>query len=202
MLRRVSRLPLKLNSTALSFLNWEVDGVGRVKVEPATMVALRTIDEQWTPLRRASHQNTHWSWAEIGRRKSERFAVTAEGNPVAVWCSSRSECIKLDGDLFYRLDFFEVHPSFRGGDLSTFALATVAARALELSACGMVLECFEEVVPFYTDHGATPGAPGRWRTTPKLLAFTFRSEQLAELKEALDGLLVEPVEDGEGCEIP
>ncbi len=128
---------------------------------------------------------------------AEHLAVVDadSSEPLAIWASRRRSPIELGGIRYYRLDYFEVSPVHRGSSsiLSIFALGLVAARALELTAVGMVLVTLDigGLEEFYIGTGATRGVPSGWNSGAGLLGFTFGHSALLGLATNVDGFIKE-----------
>lgn len=119
----------------------------------------------------------------------ERFSLaTEDAVPVALWCGTRARPIQLpENGPCYRLDFLEIAPEHRGGDLGTFALALACDRALELGAKGMVLGALPDLEDWYRAHDGIPGPIRGWNVERDLLPFYFPEHVLRKMMELADG---------------
>lgn len=161
----------------------------------ATLDECAEIDEQWPGLRPVTDVQQVWRWQEIYGELREVFCVRAEGSIVAIWGSTSSRPRKLVEGTYYRLDYLELSPLHRGkGNVAgLFLMGMVASRALEVSATGIVLTCFNVpgVVAYYAAAGATVGCPRGWNHPTGVVALTFDQRALHNLKDLADALLKE-----------
>lgn len=171
---------------------WEVDGVGQVAVQLPRKETLADVDRTWSALRPENHQNIHWRWEAILRGRPERLTIVdAASQIVAIWCSKKYRPLRLPEGKFYRLDYLEVHPQLRGGDLGLFALSMVAARAIELECDGLVLASLPGTKKFYEESGGEQRMPDGWEIGRGLVPFVFLRQVLEQLKEEADELIIE-----------
>jgi hypothetical protein len=158
---------------------------------------LAEIDATWPKDRRPSDVHDCWRWNEIARTLSDLFIVyVVEGDkrrPIAIWGAKTASPLDLPEGSRYRLEYLEVAPNLRGTDTSvaaTFALATVAARAYEVGAAGIVLAAFpvEGLGHAYEARGAVQRGPKGWEFPENLVPYVFGPEALARLKGFADDL--------------
>ncbi len=186
-------------ASELSVRTWDISefgiGVEKVALVAASIETLDQIDETWPAARRQTDVSTDWCWVKLGLKRSERYALIdlRDRRPLAVWCSKEPPTITLDGSIYYRLDYVEIHPELRGGPFGVFVFGAIAARALECNAVGVVLAAFAvpKLAESYLAKGATQGAPKGWNYHKTLLPFTFDEGALRRLKDGLDGFLEE-----------
>lgn len=133
--------------------------------------------------------NRHWKWATIMDQMAERFSLATEVEVlVALWCGARRGPLRLPRHgRCYRLDYFEIDPLLRGGDLGTLAFALACERAIELGATGLVLGAIPELERWYRAHGGVSGPIQGWSVERDLLPFFFPEGMLRTLVELADG---------------
>lgn len=196
-----ARRELQPPPSALIGGRWDVPEVGLLTLVWGTTAIAKNADRTWGPLRPPEHKNTHWSWSTIISGKPERFALLLDEEPLAIWCSDRTELLELPDGKHYRIDYLEVDPRLRGGPLGYFAFCTVASRADELGAIGMVFGSLPagKLVDWYTSHGAEQRlAPGWKSPRPELVPFVIGGVTLSNMKEYSDALAHDDDEDAEG----
>lgn len=172
-------------SHALVGARWELDD------SSATVIVAecdngRWADENWERVADAS--NSHWNWYELISANSERFALIStskHSEVLALWCSAKEEGIVLDGIRYYRLDYFEIAPTVRGGIVGQLTIALIATRALELRCKGMVLQALPEpsLVSWYERLGAKQYLPRGWSRIGNLVPMVFEEAVLQALAE-------------------
>jgi hypothetical protein len=152
------------------------------------------IDTTWPALRPKHHQGIHWKWADILKKHPEKLAlIDRTSRIVALWASRKHRPLRLAEGNCYRLDYFEIHPELRGGELGVFSLSLIAARAIELGCSGMVLGSLPGAAQFYKNLGGEQRRVDGWTTTISGTIFLSYAT-LVDLKEGADELLVEDQE--------
>jgi GNAT superfamily N-acetyltransferase len=185
---RISRKP-KFPQSQLLGARFEVPNVGLVRVALPLAGQVQSVDREWPADRELLAPNAHWRWKDILAGLQEKFAVLTDGDEVAaLWCSKRSQPIRLEGQPHYRLDYLEVHPKSRGAGLGLAVFAIICWRAVELGAKGMVLGALPGAVPFYKHLGVAERRPRGWHVATGLVAMTVDGPTLARYKEYADGL--------------
>jgi hypothetical protein len=158
---------------------------------------LAEIDASWPQDRRPNDVHDCWRWTEISPTLSDLFIVyVIEGDkrqPIAIWGAKKASPLDLPEGPRYRLDYIEVAPNLRGTDTSvaaTFALATVAMRAREVGASGIVLAAFpmEGLGRAYEARGAVQRTPKGWEFPANLVPYVFGPEALDRLAGFVDDL--------------
>ena len=141
-------------------------------------------DRDWIPARRPT--DVDWSWREMAAESGDMLGVlrVADRVPVALFCSTAPRLLKLAGGPAYRLDFLEVGPPFRGGEVGVFSLAAAASRALECGARKLVLASVVEARKLYDRTGGKQRLAEGWRVPRGLLPYEFLEEDLHLLEEA------------------
>lgn len=166
---------------------WILRGPGTLSLVQPTLEQLADIDERWPPLRRETDWHTSWRWQTLARGKREAFALVSADDLLAIWCSAKSRPIQLEGQRYYRPDYLEAAPAFRGKEVGAFTVLLIAARALELGATGIVLGTWPFLRDFYAALGGVQRLPRGWNLPANLIPFVFDLETLMEMKRLLDG---------------
>jgi len=181
--------PLDPLPSALLAKTWDVPTVGKVAMVGKSPSLLNEIDRDWPSGRLNSDYHIEWRWLDITAKKAETFMLVEEsGKPVAIWCSAKRRPIKLKEGRFYRLDFMEAAPDLRGGDFGLFLISVISARAVELGACGVVLQTWDCALRrYYTDLGAVCSAPTGWNIPANLIPFTIETTLLKTLSVYIKG---------------
>ena len=180
--------PQRLPSS-LAKKRWLVRDRGLFRVADVTSPLVDAIDDQWPSLRRPTDWHHEWRWRQLTEGKREVFAVVNDsGEPAGIWCSGKREPIKLEGGRFYRLDYLELSPELRGGDMGVFLFLLISARAVEVDADGILLATWPLHRKFYSDLGGLEGPIRGWNLEPNLVPFKFDREALVGFQSALERL--------------
>lgn len=187
---------IRRSATRLLGRQWDVPSLGRVTIVGPTTENLALIDQMWPDARHPSHVHGGWRWAAISKACEDRYIIVSDGSeprePIAIWGSKSASKITLEERSYYRLDFIEVNPTLRGKHpiAATFALATVAMRARERGATGVVLAAFnvDGVGRAYEARGAVRGHPKGWSCPSDLVPYTFEEPALERLERSIHGL--------------
>lgn len=83
-----------------------------------------------------------------------------------------------------RLDFFEIDPALRGGELGPLALAAFGRLVLDNQEAALLVPALPAVVQWYLDLGAERDPP--WRTVRELVPLWFNFAKLSALAEFAD----------------
>ncbi|HEU4579541.1 MAG TPA: hypothetical protein VFS67_14885 [Polyangiaceae bacterium] len=151
---------------------------------------LTQIQATWPDGRQPSDQHHDWNWPEICRGTPEAFCLVHQpGTVAAIWCGKHRP-IRLAEKTFYRLDRFEVCPSYRGTTIGLLTFSIIAGRALELAADGLVLASLPAAVDFYRKLGGEQRKFQEWNVDDELIPFVFDKQKLLELHEDVDELIV------------
>lgn len=162
--------------------------LGLVHLVRATAADCARIDAEWSSLRRPEDVHQAWLWSEMIQTMRDAFVLVGDA-PLAIWGSAKGSPIELPEGRFYRLDYLECHPSLRGqGVAGLFALATIAKRARELDAAGIVLAAFNEpkLVEFYVGAGAEQRQPRGWTVPRNLIPCVFGAVAVDSLETFAD----------------
>ena len=174
---------------------WDVPHLGTVTIGGLTLEVLAEIDATWPQARRPDDAHGCWRWTEIAPTLDDLFIVyvqeVVQRWPIAIWGAKRASPLDLPEGPRYRLDYLEVAPNLRGTDTSvaaTFALATVAMRALEVGASGIVLAAFQVagLRRAYEARGAVQRAPKGWEFPAGLVPYVLGPEALDRLEGFAD----------------
>ncbi len=161
---------------------WSVTGVGQCRVVLPALASLSAIDTDWKSRRKETDVHL-WEWADIAVGAKDLFAIRTElGVTVGLWMSGAG-AISLPSGRFYRLDFLEVDPDLRGGDLGYLAFAMVVARAEELGCAGIVLAAYQDNVQVYLNFNGKMGPIRGWQVPEGLVPFEFSGDALIPFKE-------------------
>ena len=187
---------IRRSATRLLGRQWDLPMLGRVTVVGPTTESLALIDQLWPDARHPSHVHGGWRWGAISKACEDHFVIVSDGGdpqePIAIWGSKSASTITLEGRSYYRLDFIEVRPDLRGElpMAATFALATVAMRARERRATGIVLAAFNiaGVGRAYEARGAVRGCPKGWSCPSDLVPYTFEEPALDRLERETNEL--------------
>lgn len=166
---------------------WRVEdpAVPLLRIAAATPALVAQADDEWSRTRLRGDIHNSWAWTEILKRTRDTFVmVDADGAAAGAFASTHSTPILLSGKPYYRLDFLEVAPRYRGGEVGAVALGIVGYRARELGASGIVLAAFNVpgLVTFYESLGAKRGAPRGWNVPPRVLPLHFDEDALDRLE--------------------
>lgn len=171
----------KFDSKLLS-VRWKLADVGDVRVLGASLARCREVDEIWPGKRPPEHVNIGWNWQEIHKRAEECAALVrpADNRTLGLW-ASRKKRLKSPEGVFYRLDYLEIDPEFRGGSLGELAYAVCFERALELGSDGVVLPSFQETAEIYEEMGFERRVVQGWAVEAGMVGFVGRRELLLSL---------------------
>jgi len=178
-----ARPPLQSRLRGVVFSN----GVQQFKLGLPYLAGLATLDAEWRSLRPEDAPNAHWDWPALMRHARDRFSLLdGDGNVIGLWCSGASSPRKYENGAWYRLDFMEVRPDRRESSIGAAMVAAIGARAIEMSATGIIIESLPESAPFWRRLGATERTMDGWRPGRDLLPFVVETDLLNTLKEVFD----------------
>jgi hypothetical protein len=171
---------LGLSKTTLFHHEWVVDGLGAVRLEALGSTEAINLATVWAV------REAPWSWGHVWKHHEPEVYVLrnlATGHPVAAW-ASRRKLLTVLGTPSYHLSFLEVCPKLCGsGTAGAFAFAVLCARALELGASALILQCPQERARFYELLGGRKGEIRGWQPDRNLLTFQFDQVTLTKHKE-------------------
>jgi GNAT superfamily N-acetyltransferase len=152
---------------------------------------LKRIDRDWPVARQTGDEHLYWNWRTVCDKYEESLClVSMSGEPAAIWTSRYGPRI-LPAGRFYRVDRLEVEPARKGKDFGRFLFSVIATRALELGVDGIILAALPSTVGFYATLGGEQRLCDGWEAEPGLEPFVFSHPTLLELKEDIDGLILE-----------
>jgi len=150
----------------------------------ASRARCQEVDDLWPPKRPFAHANLGWKWAEVHKRSAECFALVraTDRRTLALWASLNRSLLLPEGR-FYRLDYVEVEPGLRGGDIAGLTFSIAFQRALEVGVDGLVLPSFPETAHLYEQMGFERRVPTGWSVGKGMVAFVGKRELLLGLVE-------------------
>lgn len=170
---------------------WDLPTVGVVTLRRPPLAELTAADAAWEAERRAS--DTHgWQWGRVMTEVRDCvYSLSSETRAAPVALYGTSPSLKTLGQTrILRLNYYQIAPQLRGGEIASLGLAILARAATEWAAEELVLGALPspKVVQFYLDLGASNVAPQGWTVAKGLTPIWFPRATLTNLAEVADAL--------------
>lgn len=180
----------KLTSSLLG-VTWRVPGIGEVQVIAASAARCCAVDLDWSNRRPPDASNLGWSWGDVHTWAAECFALVLlpERTTVGLF-ASKKPVVRFGNQTYYRLDYIEIDPSYRGGGLGAFALAFAFKTAIERARDGVLLGSLPETTAIYEGYGLSTEIPVPWVIDAGLVRFFGPPDVLLALSKEVDPYVV------------